>query len=46
MKRTMAAVALALVLVAGACGKGTPTSPQARPEKPAYDGTGYMGSGD
>ena len=48
MKRTMT---VALVLLAGlvgtvGCGKNTPTSPQAPPERPAYDGGGYMGSGD
>lgn len=47
MKRTMAA-ALVFVMTAGltGCGKNTPTSPTRAPEHPAYDGGGYMGSGD
>ena len=47
MRKSMAAIALVVVLVAGACGKDSPTGPQARPAaRPAYDGGGYMGSGD
>lgn len=44
---TVVALVVAALVGASACGT-TPTSPQARQAsgQPAYDGGGYMGSGD
>jgi hypothetical protein len=46
MKRALAVGLVVLGAAISGCGKSTPTSPQVVTDRPAYDGGGYMGSGD